>query len=474
MVLSTALFDRPPFKNCICHGVILDISGQKLSKRLNNYANPLDILKLYGSDALRFFMLSSHVLKGNDMLIDKDANVVKDVLRLTIKPLWSAYNFFILYANSDGIKAEPKTTSPNLLDRYILYKLKDTVRAISDAMNSYEIALACDAVNSFLDVLNNWYIRRNRYRFWQEQKDADKFDAYNTLAYVLLSFSKATASLLPFICEEIYMGIECLSKNRFSGSVHLESYPNLENIKTEDKLVREIDQVQVICSTALSIRNNENLKIRQPLASMSVYGKNLDFLTTYQDIIKDELNIKELIVSDKLDDVASYKLKLNFKNIAQRLPSKVKEIIASANKGEWEQTQGGLVQVSGIELHRNEFDLLIAAKNNQASAATPNNEILITLDTHITPELKAEGLARDLVRLIQQARKDQGFRVSDHINLIIYSTQEFNEQVCVFKKYIADQTLANITFKNTIEAQENAIESTIEEFKIMLWLTQHI
>lgn len=472
MILSTALFDRPPFKNCICHGVILDISGQKLSKRLNNYANPLDILKTYGSDALRFFMLSSHVLKGNDMLIDKDANVVKDVLRLTIKPLWSAYNFFVLYANADKLNVEYKTDSSNLLDRYILSKLKEATGKISIAMNSYEIAAACEGINEFLDVLNNWYIRRNRNRFWKEEKDADKFAAYSTLGYVLLNFVKASASLLPFISEEIYMGLLNLDKNKFSGSVHLDKFPVLEEIQFDEKLIAEMDQVQIICSTALSIRNQQNLKIRQPLASITVYGKNPEFLGNYQDIIKDELNIKELIISDQIEQVADYKLKLNYKNIGKRLPAKVKEIIAAAGKMDWQINSSGLVIIANTELRSDEFELLISSKDNNAAAATPNNDILITLDTNITPALKAEGLTRDLVRMIQQARKDSGLLVSDHINLIVSSTIDFNSQVQNFIPYIEEQTLSKVTFVNEESAGDHFFSTKIEEFEVQIWFTK--
>ena len=199
MVLSTALFDRPPFLNCICHGVILDSTGQKLSKRLNNYADPLELFDKYGSDALRVTMLSSNVVKGQELLIDKDGKMVFDSLRLFIKPIWNAYHFFCLYANLDGIKASYDISSSNILDRYILSKLKIVVEKIENSMDQFDTVEAYAAITDFFEVLNNWYIRRSRSRFWKTQQDADKLSAYNTLYTCLEVMMKAMGSLLPLI-----------------------------------------------------------------------------------------------------------------------------------------------------------------------------------------------------------------------------------------------------------------------------------
>jgi isoleucyl-tRNA synthetase len=469
MVLSTALFDRPPFKNCICHGVILDAAGQKLSKRLNNYANPIEIFKLYGTDALRFFMLSSHVLKGNDLLIDKDANMVKDTLRLTIKPLWSAYNFFVLYANADGIMVNPNTNSLNLMDQYIISKLKVSILNIKDLMDIYEISAACEIVNQFLDVLNNWYIRRNRARFWSSEINDDKIAAYDTLSYVLENLVKAVAPLLPFIAEEIYLGLLKLNKETTTESVHLQEFPRLSDAKVDVILVKAMDQVQVICSSALSVRNSENLKIRLPLQSVSLYGKDLDFIDNFSDIIKDELNVKELFIYSDLSQVADHKLKINFKSLGKRLPNMVKDIIAAANKNHWSLNKAGNIEIAGIEVFKNEFELLLQAKDKIGTVVTPENNVLIKLDINLTEELKAEGLARDLVRMIQQARKDHGLQVSDHINLIVMADGAFLEAVGGFTDYIARQTLASIQYSQENSHKAWLFDSFIEEFAVHIW-----
>jgi isoleucyl-tRNA synthetase len=207
MVLSTALFGKPPFKNVICHGTILDENSQKLSKRLRNYADPLEIFSEYGSDAMRFYMISQPVMKGQELKIDKDGKAIRDCLRLSIKPLVNAYNFFCLYANSDGIKAKKiNDTSAinNIMDRYILAKLKLVVIKIDEAMTSYDTPIACNEFVQFFEVLNNWYIRRTRNRFWKSEIDDDKMQAYDTLYTVLITMCEASAPLLPFTAEKIW------------------------------------------------------------------------------------------------------------------------------------------------------------------------------------------------------------------------------------------------------------------------------
>lgn len=208
MVLSTALFDRPPFLNCICHGVVLAADGQKLSKRLKNYPDPWEVFDEYGSDAMRWYMMSSPIMRGGELLIDKEGKAVRDTLRLVIKPLWNAYNFFILYANSDGIKAEYRTDSQHVMDRYILSKIKEMVNIVEQSMDAYDTPAACQAIEAFIEVLNNWYIRRNRPRFWKTEKDEDKQAAYDTIYTVLHILCQTASPLLPLVTESIYQGLQ--------------------------------------------------------------------------------------------------------------------------------------------------------------------------------------------------------------------------------------------------------------------------
>lgn len=209
LILSTALFDRIPFKNCISYGIIVDEEGKKLSKRWRNYVDPNEAFKLYGSDAIRWLMMKSPALKGEEIRISKDGRDMKETLRLAIKPMINSYNFFCLYANSDNIKAEESFYSKNIMDKYILSKLKITVEKIKTHMDSYNVGLACKESEDFFEVLNNWYIRRNKNRFWKSFKDQDKQDAYNTLYTVLNNMMKAIAPLAPFTAEYIWRGLNC-------------------------------------------------------------------------------------------------------------------------------------------------------------------------------------------------------------------------------------------------------------------------
>jgi len=444
MVLSTALFDRPPFLNCICHGVILDSTGQKLSKRLNNYADPLELFDKYGADALRVTMLSSNVVKGQELLIDKDGKMVFDALRLFIKPIWNAYHFFCLYANLDGIKARYDISSSNILDQYILSKLKITVRRIDNSMNQFDTVEAYAAITDFFEVLNNWYIRRSRSRFWKTEQDADKLSAYNTLYTCLEVMMKAMSSLLPLISENIYRSLT-------SGtSVHLEIFPNVEDIKIEENLVKVMDQILDICNAALFIRSEENTRIRQPLSKLLVHLEGIDegtydnYIKQFEDLIKDEVNVKSIIYQEDVKEYADLKLSINFPLLGKRLPEKMKEIIAAARAGNWHEASGKLF-VSGIELLPEEYTLAMEPKKGIKGVKALSNSIgLVKLDLEITKGLEEEGIARDLVRFIQQTRKEAGFEVSDRIKLNIKSDTNLEPVLANYGAFITEQTLSEI------------------------------
>ena len=468
MVLSTALFDRPPFLNCICHGVILDITGQKLSKRLQNYADPKELFNLYGSDSLRFLMQSSAVLKGQELLIDKDGKMVRDALRLSIKPIWNAYNFFTLYANSDKIKAELDFSSEQLLDKYIIIKLKDSVQKIKQSMDSYEIANAYEAVNNFFEVLNNWYIRRSRQRFWKTEADLDKQQAYNTLYSVLVTMCKAMAPLIPLISERIYIGLVHNDEFKAENSVHLTLFPDVSNIADQKVLTTQMDKVREVCSAALSIRSLKNIRTRMPLSSLTIYGENLAYLNNFAEMIHDEINVKELIISEDLEKQANFKLKINFPILGKRLPDKIKEIITANKQGLWQELNGKIV-ISGEFLKDDEVQLILEAKDKAASQALSDNKALCVLDLNITKELEAEGLARDLIRMIQQARKDVELNVADHIKLTIEIDQESKAMLENFIEFISEQTLSKVNFANVDKQNiSHVIEKEIDDLKVTL------
>ncbi len=452
MVLSTALFDQPPFLNCICHGVILDSTGQKLSKRLNNYADPLELFDKYGSDALRVTMLSTNIVKGQELLIDKDGKMVYESLRLFIKPIWNAYHFFTLYANSDQIKAELDFNSQNVLDRYILSKLKISVEKIQHGLDNFDSQIAYSSIADFFEVLNNWYIRRSRNRFWKSEKDQDKKNAYNTLYSCLEIMSIAQSSLLPLISEEIYLGLTGLEKQ--GGSVHLADFPKLDTIEIDYDLVSTMDQILDICSNALFIRSSENIRTRQPLSSLTIISNNNELLIKFEELIKDEINVKKVIYRDDVENYADHKLSINFPNLGKRLPHKVKDIIIASKNHQWQLTSEHLI-IAGEQLNKDEFSLVLQPKNVKGTKSLANNHGLILLDLDITKELYEEGIARDLVRFIQQARKDANFAISDRIFLEIIGEPDFMLIVQQHSQFILEQTLSEFASNFTPEYMTN-------------------
>jgi isoleucyl-tRNA synthetase len=447
MVLSTALFDRPPFLNCICHGVILDSTGQKLSKRLNNYADPLELFDKYGADALRVTMLSSNVVKGHELLIDKDGKMVFDSLRLFIKPIWNAYHFFTIYANVDQIKAISINDSSHVLDRYILSKLKIAVTSIETSMDNFDTQSAYEAISGFFEILNNWYIRRSRSRFWKSEQDKDKTEAYNTLFTCLEAMTRAMSSLLPMISEHIYLGI---TNGRTEGlSVHLTDFPKLTDFKIDQELVSAMDLVLDICSSALFIRSKENIRVRQPLQSLFIITENSHIFKGFEELIKDEINVKSINYRNDLVNYADLKLSINFPVLGKRLPQKMKEIITLSKQGKWESRDNKLI-IAGEELLQNEFSLVLEPKILEGAKSLANNQGIIIFDLTITEALEREGIARDLIRSIQQARKDANFSVSDRIKLIIESEKDLSQILAEHTNFIEEQTLADLKMKNGI------------------------
>ncbi|XVN42448.1 MAG: isoleucine--tRNA ligase [Candidatus Rickettsia vulgarisii] len=462
MVLSTALFDQPPFLNCICHGVILDSTGQKLSKRLNNYADPLELFEQYGSNALQVTMLSSNVVKGQELLIDKDGKMVYDTLRLFIKPIWNAYNFFTIYANADGIKAEFNISSQNVLDRYILSKLKISVEKIRQGLDSFDTQIAYNSVSDFFEVLNNWYIRRSRHRFWKSEKDADKKSTYDTLYSCLEIISRAMSSLLPLISEEIYLGMTGGEAEK--NSVHLTDFPDLAMLEIDDDLVKNMDQVLDICSSALFIRSSENIRTRQPLNSLTIIGSHNDSLVQFEELIKDEINVKKIIYKDDVGTHANHKLSINFPILGKRLPTKVKDIIMASKQQHW-QLEGEYLIIAGEKLNKDEFLLVLEPKNTKGAKSLSNNQGLILLDLEVTKELYEEGVVRDLVRFIQQARKDANFIISDRIFLDIVGDDDLTRIIQEHKSFILEQTLGEFA-SNFIEDYSVKVELDGKEVNI--------
>lgn len=437
MILGTALFDRPPFKNCICHGVVLDENGQKLSKRLRNYPPPEEVFEKYGADALRWFLLSSPILRGLDLHIDREGKAIGEVTRSVLNPIWNAYYFFTLYANSDGITAQFSTGSRQLLDRYILSKTRELVEGVTEALENYDLAGACAQFGAFLEALNNWYIRRSRERFWKQEHDQEKIDAYNTLYTVLVTLTKVGAPLLPIVTEEIYGGLTG------EESVHLTDWPDPVLFPSDPELVRAMDKVRDVCSVGLSLRENHNLRTRLPLASLTIAGKTAGALAPYAALIREELNVKAVHTAETIDRFATIQLQVNARELGPKLGAAMKDVLKATREGGWQIQPDGRAAIAGQLLEKEEYTLRLNPKAGVAAQSLSSNDAVVVLDVNVTPELEEEGTARDLVRLVQQARKEAGFHVADHIRLEVQLSEALRAVIARHEPYLKEQTLAD-------------------------------
>ena len=429
-VLATALHNRPAFKNCICTGLLMAEGGQKLSKRLKNYPDPNEILESIGSDALRWFLVSSPVLKGGNLAVDKEGKEIAKASRVAQIPLWNAFYFFTLYANAEEYQAKEISHSSEAIDNYILSKLKHLRNVAKKGIESYDVAQATTETASFMEVLNNWYIRRTRDRFWEGDKQA-----FDTLYTVLVNLSKIIAPLMPFVTEYVYKTLTG------EESVHLADYPSLAEIEEDADLMEKMDFVQDLCSTAKFIREEKNLRNRLPLRSLTVIGKELT--PAYQDIVKDELNVKEVKFDNNLENYASKKVYLYTPLLGKALGKAMGGVMAAYKQGQWSLNEDGTLSIGGENLSKDLFEVRLEMKEGVAGKAFADNKAVVTLDTVVTDELKREGMARDFVRLVQTLRKDKDFNISDRIELS-YETADAELALALRENegYIAEQVLA--------------------------------
>lgn len=449
MVMSTALFDRAPFKTCLCHGVVLDENQQKLSKRLRNYPDPSEVFDTLGSDALRWFLVSSPILRGGNLSIDREGKEIAKASRKALIPLWNAFYFFTLYANAEGLKAKEIRDPKDVLDRYVLAKTRDLIKGLTEKLDACDIVGACADVSDFLEIMNNWYIRRSRARFWDTANGTEAFD---TLYTVLVALTKAIAPLLPLTCEYIYRALTG------EESVHLTDYPDYTQFKAQDALVADMDFVRAVCSTAKAVREENKLRNRLPLASMTVAGNNAQRLNAYADLLKDEVNVKEVRLVSDVAALADNMLYIFTPVVGKRLGRFMKDILAASKTNDWTKNADGTLSIAGQTLNADEFELRLVLKDGNAGQALPDNTAVVVLDTQVRPELEREGIARDFVRVIQQKRKDSGFDVSDRIGVAYASDSDVVLQaLSEYAAYVKEQVLA------TLFKQVDALTGDTEE-----------
>ncbi|RSD15540.1 isoleucine--tRNA ligase [Amycolatopsis eburnea] len=427
-VLATALFDRPAFRTCVSHGIVLGSDGQKMSKSLRNYPDVNEVFERDGSDAMRWYLMASPILRGGNLVVTDKG--IRDAVRQAVLPLWNSYYFLALYANAEGVEGQWRTDSPNVLDRYVLAKTHELVTDVEYAMDSYDVAGACQTVRDFLEVLTNWYVRRSRDRFWAGDKDA-----IDTLHTVLEVTSRVAAPLLPLTTEVVWRG---LTGGR---SVHLTDWPNALDLPADAALVTAMDRVRQVASSALSLRKANKLRVRLPLSSLVVAAEDAASLEPFADILRDEVNVKAVELTTDVAAHGGFEVAVNARAAGPRLGKDVQTVIRAVKAGDW-SLQGGTVVAAGITLQEGEFDRRLVAKGGGAAAELPGGSGLVLLDTEVTPELASEGVVRDLVRVVQQARRDAGLDVADRIALTVDAPDDVVEAARRHEEFLASETLA--------------------------------
>ena len=462
-VLATALFDRPAFSSCVSHGIVLGSDGLKMSKSLGNYPDVSEVFDRDGADAMRWFLMSSPILRGGNLIVTEVG--IRDGVRQVLLPLWSSWYFFSLYANAaqggDGYEARWSTASQDVLDRYLLAKLRRFVEEVQEQLDTYDVASACETVRGFLDVLSNWYIRRSRDRFWDVANAASdsRDSAFDTLYTTLEVVTRVAAPLLPFTTEEIWRGLTG------ARSVHLTDWPDASDLPADDELVDAMDRAREICSVASGLRKANGLRTRLPLQDLTVVTADAAALESFAAIVADEINVRTVTLVDldearEIDFGVSQKLVVNARAAGPRLGKNVQLAIKGSKSGDWSMSADGTVTAGGLALVEGEYSLetVVAEANSiegvvseptanaspgssRVTGMLPHNGFVV-LDTTVTPELAAEGLARDVIRAVQQARRDAGLDISDRISLTVSGDDDVWAATVAHQELIMLETLS--------------------------------
>jgi isoleucyl-tRNA synthetase len=425
-VLATALFDRPAFKTVAAHGIVLGDDGLKMSKSKGNYPDVKEVFDRDGSDAMRWFLMSSPILRGGNLIVTEQG--IREGVRQALLPIWNAWSFLQLYASTPG---QWRTDSPHVLDRYVLAKLSATRDAITDALEGNDIAGACDELRTFCDALTNWYVRRSRSRFWSE--DADAIDTLHTVLEVL---TRIAAPLLPLISEVVWRG---LTGGR---SVHLTDWPEAGDLPSDPELVESMDEVRTVCSTVLGLRKAQNLRVRLPLPEVTVAAADAERLRPFVDIISDEVNVKKVDLTEDVAVHGKFELVVNARAAGPRIGKDVQTVIKAVKAGDWSEDADGVVSAAGIALLPEEYTRKLVAAEPESTAPLPGNAGLVVLDSAVTEELEAEGWAKDRIRELQDARRNHGFDVSDRIDIVIEVPEHRQAWLDTHRDLIAGEVLA--------------------------------
>ena len=471
-VLASALFDAPAFNNCIVNGIVLAEDGRKMSKSLRNYTDPVEAINKFSADAIRLFLMHSAVVRGDEIRYSDEG--VREVIKSIILPLWNSYSFFVQYANIDGVTCTghefDKKLPDNPLDRWILSVSQQMIKDVTEALDDYDLSAAVDPMLRFIDRINNWYIRRNRRRFWKSGNDADKLEAYGALYSALKTLMLVTAPLIPFLAEAVWQN---LRTDEDKESVHLMDYPVYNERFRDEKLEFKMAAVQKAVSMGRSLRNQFNLKNRQPLASIALVTRDAaekSVLESMIETIREELNVKKVLFHEKEAELVEYGAKANFRVLGKQLGAKMKNAAARIAKLAESQIADILdgkkvaIDVDGETVRLDAENVIVERTEKEDLKVLNDGTLTVGLDTKITDSLKKEGYARDLVRGIQNLRKSSGFDITDRIKLFVSGDAELKSAFEEFKDFIAGETLAS-----SIEWSEDLQNAAIVEADDKNW-----
>ena len=445
LAISTCIFDKTPYENCIVLGHVLDEKGQKMSKSKGNGVDPMVLLDQVGADATRwhFYTVSAPWLPTRLGL-----NNVQETQRGFLSTLWNVYSFYVLYAEIDKFNPlnykDFKVT--NAMDKWIISKLNTLVKEVDEKLEKYDITNAALQIEDFTDELSNWYVRRNRERFWLTELTDEKIGAYVTLYKVLTTLIKISAPFVPFMTDEIYQNIVVGLDETAPESVHLCLWPEVDKLAIDKDLEKEMDLAYKIVKLGRSARNSANIKNRQPLSKMLI---SIDTLPKYyEDIVKDELNVKEIELGTEMSEYVNFEIKPNLPVLGReygKLIPRIKEEIAKKNQMDLANTvkNGGVeyIEIDDIQIGLNSENLLVTMQGKEAFSFSGEGEIGVVLDTHITQELKEEGYVREILSKVQNMRKDKGFEVLDNINLYVSGNEMLEKVIKQNEELIKHDTL---------------------------------
>ena len=447
-VLAAALFDKPAFTHCIVNGLVLAEEGKKMSKSARNYTDPMEVMNEFGADALRLFLMDSACVKAEDLRYSDGG--VKEVLKNVIIPLWNSYKFFVTYANIDGARPEAAPENPeNPMDSWILSETQALVQQVTEQLELYDLQKAIDPIVEFIDSLNNWYIRRCRPRFWRSssKNDADKRQAYQTLYSVLITLVQVAAPFVPFITEEIYRNLKA---NGLPESVHLTDFPIYDPERRDLELEEKMDLTRRAVSMGRALRTLHNLKTRQPLKALHLVTKNQQekrILIEMEELIKDELNVRSVVFRENEEELVEYTAKPNYKVLGKQLGKDMKAAASRIEGLSMREIQSLLEGATlSIEIGKRVFDLteegVIIARIERENLKVLNEDSLtVALDAELTDELIQEGMVRDLIRAVQNLRKELDLEVTDRIALSLSGSQQIKQAVEANEDMLKGETL---------------------------------